>query len=916
MSSDNKNNQTRLFKETDERLKRSKFPLGFGNKMTANFNKFVPSLNLDLMPGDKVDLSTSFFSRWLTMSAPVFSEYKIRVNNFFVPYQSVWGGFAQFMGQGDAASSIWLLDEGRYQTADSDLKVPYFTTKDFIKSVMQLAVGGKSVDGCYFPRTYLPGFKVVMMPFLSYTLEGYEHLYGQDGNQSDPDNTEYGRAFNSLFTTSDANTVNLARACAVSVGFFFVPESSDLDFLIKQGFVYDCQNIKTSSSFNDFVASVKSQKFCFYYDNYNLGSVSLDDGFGDFDSWQFIPMNHDFIPVDVNLITPANNVAGVSSQFSRNNIKVGFSEIAPAPSDMFTVNGTRWLAPMFAHTVTDYASNNYTWSWDWAFPAGYLFTQIDTDPKFQPAVATLSPFDCFCMGIGQSIVKKYFGAKSLSDYLGLTLSQQVKRQPLPSYDMLSGNTLGTRFVNRNGSNRPLGTYSEQGDLFEVGIISDSPISLIPFLAYHKTWSDLFREPRYELRCIYSDPYRSPFLIPFGGSYHFGNMLGNNAESASSWSAASFVTTSPEYYNNVSFYDELISRYVGLNNVFTYRSFIDLVSLRERRVVADYYTLLTPLPQDGRESTVEVVSGRSEGGSYIFKNGEGRGAGAEANGDLWVDGGALLAGTYNNLGASEDVHMLSHFSISALRMANKIQKFLERNNVVGSDYVKQILTHFGAKPTEYPTTACWYLGGKLFTPNVSPVEMVGANSDSQVTGQQSAQMYSSGQINAQNFTAKEHGILLQFFTIQNDFDSVQGLRPQMINKFDFPFPEFSDLGAEAVPLNQLVHTDGTYTNGQTVFGYAPRYARSKCMLNEVHGDFKKSLAYWTTTRKFNPSLLHGTWGHGDPENVPEIGRNFLYENADYSAFTYTEDDYDHCLLDIKHYISVVRNLPTLPTPSIE
>lgn len=911
MSSENKNNQTRLFKETDERLKRSKFPLGFGNKMTANFNKFVPSLNLDLMPGDKVNLSTSFFSRWLTMSAPVFSEYKIRVNNFFVPYQSVWGGFAQFMGQGDAASSQWLLDNP-YQTADSVLKVPYFTTEDFIKSVMQLAVIGKSVDGYYFPRTALPGFKVVLMPFLSYTLEGYEYLYGRDGNTSDPSTTDYGRAFESLSPSSVATSVDIARACAISVGFFLVPESPELEFLIKQGFVLDCHNIKGSADFNNFVASVKTQKFSFYYDNYNLSSASLDDGFGDFDTWLFMPMSHDFLPIDTNLINVANSVAGVSAQFSRANIKVGFSENYTAPAQLFVKSFTRWLAPMLAHTITDYASDNYTWSWDLSYPAGYLFTQIDTDPRFIATTDTLSVFDVFNLGLGQGIIKKYFGAKTLSDYLGVTLTQQVKRQPLPSYDKLSANTLGITFVNRSGTNRPLGTYAEQGDLIEVGIVNDSPISLIPFLAYHKTWSDLFREPRYELRCIYSDPYRSPFLVPFNGSYHNGNMLGGNAETASSWTASGFVTTSPNFYDDISFYDDAILNYVSLYNVFTFRSFIDLVSLRERRVVADYFTLLTPLPQDGRESTVEVPSGLATGGPFVLENT----TGDAANGDLWVDGGSLLAGTYNNLGTSEDVRMISHFSISALRMANKIQKFLERNNVVGSDYVKQILTHFGAKPTEYPATACWYLGGKLFTPNVSPVEMVGANSDTQATGQQSAQMYSSGQVNAQNFTAKEHGILLQFFTIQNDFDSVQGLRPQMINKFDFPFPEFADLGAEAVPLNQLVHTDGTYTNGQTVFGYAPRYARSKCMLNEVHGDFKKSLAYWTTTRKFNPSLLHGTWGHGDPENVPEIGRNFLYENADYSAFTYTEDDYDHCLLDIKHYISVIRNLPTLPTPNIE
>lgn len=911
MSSENKNSQTRLFKETDERLKRSKFPMGFGNKMTANFNKFVPSLNIDLMPGDKVNLNTSFFSRWLTMSAPVFSEYKIRVNNFFIPNQSVWGGFAQFMGQGDSASSLWLLDGNPYQTADSNLKVPYFTTSDFVKSVAQIAVKKKNITSSFsLPITSLPNFKVVLAPVLSYTKRSYRDAYdtsSESGGRPRPDG--YETAWNSLLSSSESDHVWLIPAGAVALSFFFVAESPELDNYIKNGYVLDTSSVASTAEFNRFIDSVKNNKFVFYYDNYNLGAVKFSDGFGEFDTWTFIPFSHEFIPIDNSLLNVATGVAGSTSQFAPSNIKIGFSEIV-TPSALFSSAATRYHAPALGFTLLDDSST--TWGWTLTYPAGYLFTLTEGDVSFRADRSSLTLFDIYKMTIGQTIVKKYFGAKTLSDYLGNTLTQQVKRQPLNVFDEISGNILSSRGVSRGVSLRPLGTYVEQGDLMEVGIVNDSPISLLPYLAYHKTWSDLFREPRYELRCVYSDPYRSPFLVPFNGTYHNGNMLQNTIETSSAWTAQGFVVTSPNYYEAVSMYYESISSYVGINNVFTYLSFIDLVSLRERRVVADYYTLLTPQPQDGRESAVEISSGFATGGAYVLDSRTDE----AANGDLWVDGGALLAGTYNNLGASQDVHMISHFNISALRMANKIQKFLERNNVVGSDYVKQILTHFGAKPTEYPTTACWYLGGKLFTPNLSPVEMVGANSDTQSTGQQSAQMYSSGQVNAQNFTAKEHGILLQLFTIQNDFDSIQGLRPQKISKFDFPFPEFSDLGAEAVPLNELVHTDDTWTNGKTIFGYAPRYARSKCMLNEVHGDFKKSLAYWTTSRKFNPSLLFGTFGHGDPVNTPEIGRNFLYEDADYSAFTYTEDDYDHCLLDIKHYISVVRNLPTLPTPSIE
>ena len=59
--------------------------------------------------------------------------------------------------------------------------------------------------------------------------------------------------------------------------------------------------------------------------------------------------------------------------------------------------------------------------------------------------------------------------------------------------------------------------------FDIGVVNDVRISVLPYLAYHKIWNDYIRDPRYEMRFLYSDPYRSPFMQPLFGQ---GNNLRN------------------------------------------------------------------------------------------------------------------------------------------------------------------------------------------------------------------------------------------------------------------------------------------------------------------------------------------------------------------------------------------------------
>ena len=126
-----KKNQTKIFDQPDLNAKRSTFDLSYPNKLTCNFNKIVPTAFLKVMAGDSIHIKTNFFSRYLMMQAPVFSEYTMKFNNFFVGLNQLWGGFEQLLGQGDSQSAQYLLP-GSTEIL-TEMEMPYITTAQLCK---------------------------------------------------------------------------------------------------------------------------------------------------------------------------------------------------------------------------------------------------------------------------------------------------------------------------------------------------------------------------------------------------------------------------------------------------------------------------------------------------------------------------------------------------------------------------------------------------------------------------------------------------------------------------------------------------------------------------------------------------------------------------------------------------------------
>lgn len=243
-------------------------------------------------------------------------------------------------------------------------------------------------------------------------------------------------------------------------------------------------------------------------------------------------------------------------------------------------------------------------------------------------------------------------------------------------------------------------------------------------------------------------------------------------------------------------------------------------------------------------------------------------------------------------------------INELRRANALQRWFERNARAGSRYVEQILSHFGIHPSDYRLQRPQYLGGGKQPFTISDVVQVSETQDSPqgtLAGKGSA--HNTQYVFKETF--EEHGIIIGLLSVLPRGAYMQGCDRTLLksDKFDYPFPEFGNLGEQEVLNKELyfVPSGQDSQNGNdSVFGYQARYAEYKYRSDEVHGDFRSSLYYWHLARLFaNRPLLNSSF----VECKPDGDRVFAVNES------------DHLLFDFYNHIEVLRCLPAYGTPAL-
>lgn len=358
----------------------------------------------------------------------------------------------------------------------------------------------------------------------------------------------------------------------------------------------------------------------------------------------------------------------------------------------------------------------------------------------------------------------------------------------------------------------------------------------------------------------------------------------------------------------------------------------LMSLRYRCWKKDYFTSALPDPQRGPDVTlpllgdIDIVGNRATIPVYST---QGYKVGSQANtfalkshasgGDtqflklsenvvsnddnVGIKGGFGIDTAAENLSISSEQRSAT---INEVRRGFALQRLYELAARVGGRYAENIFGNFGVHAGDARLQRPEFLGG-----SVVPI-MVGDVLQTSETGETPLGMpagVAGGVGSSREFskTFYEHGWIIGILSIMPEATYMQGL-PRKFSKrsrLDFAWPLLANLGEQEI-MNGELYFDYSDSDGNIEgFGYAPRYSEYKFAFNQVHGDFRTTLADFHDARIF--------------ESRPALNAEFLkvkptsnHEGLN-RIFAVNDADYDHIWVNLINTCIVRRKLPKYGTP---
>lgn len=254
-----------------------------------------------------------------------------------------------------------------------------------------------------------------------------------------------------------------------------------------------------------------------------------------------------------------------------------------------------------------------------------------------------------------------------------------------------------------------------------------------------------------------------------------------------------------------------------------------------------------------------------------------------------------------------------FSIADLRLANALQKFLERSNM-STRYDDFVMAHFGVYPSDSVMDRPMFLGQVIVPVYVNSISTTANNVNSygndylKAVGGQAGQSVSVGDGKiCENFKCNWNGYIMALYSLVPHAYYGSGIRKYLnvSRAGDFAFPEFAGAGDEAVYISELYAPNGGGLNTGE-FGYNRRYYRYLYHDDEVHGKFMtgNDLQSFVLTRTFDSTVALNTQFMEIPTTAMD---NVLSTTAGTSGF--------QAMVDMYWNIKVLRRLPESPLPHL-
>jgi len=329
----------------------------------------------------------------------------------------------------------------------------------------------------------------------------------------------------------------------------------------------------------------------------------------------------------------------------------------------------------------------------------------------------------------------------------------------------------------------------------------------------------------------------------------------------------------------------------------------LQALRTRNWEKDYYTSCLPNAQKGDPVGIPVDFNYKDQ-SDVFDS-----AGGDAlSGDLNAGG---TPSRLNVIGTPARIENLEEEGVSVtveqLRVAVRLQEWLEKNMRAGSRYVESIMAHFGARVPDYTADRPIYLGGGKQPVNISTTHSTysgeSANTHDLPQGNMSGNGISVGNTNKFSHKFTEHGFVIGIMSTlpRTAYQQAEERVWTKFDKFSYYWPEFSQLGEQEVKNSEIYKdfNDAVYNDG--TFGYQSRYAEYKYQQSKVAGDMHDSLAHWHMGRIFNGQQA--------------LNEQFVQADPRKDIFAVTDPDVDNLYVQVYNNVQALRPIPKYNVPTL-
>lgn len=245
------------------------------------------------------------------------------------------------------------------------------------------------------------------------------------------------------------------------------------------------------------------------------------------------------------------------------------------------------------------------------------------------------------------------------------------------------------------------------------------------------------------------------------------------------------------------------------------------------------------------------------------------------------------------------------TINDLRIATRLQRWLEKNARVGGRYIEQLLAHFGIHSSDARLQRAEYLGGWTNPIVVSDVEQTsqttfgeGASPQANLAGKGT----SYGSSKPIKCFCEEHGFLFAIMSIlpRTSYQDQLSKMWQRDTRYDYYFPEFAHLGEQEVNKAE-VFFDVTDPDKQSTdrFGFQERFCEYKYIPSSVHGDMKGNLSFWHLGRQFT--------------SQPALNYTFVKSNPRDGIFAVESGD--HFYVNLINHVSALRPMPKQAIPTL-